>query len=106
MSGEDQQLPVADVDGGRWRAVEDRTLCIFSPANPVRRFARWMVAAPWFDHAILLLVLLNSATLSMEAGNKPGYAGSSAAAAIHVMEFIIIAIFTVRQFLPSASEAL
>jgi hypothetical protein len=75
---------------------EDVTLGIFSAANPVRRFAQRLVAALWFEHAILMLVIINVATLAMETSNQPGYSTSHQAAVLRIVDIIIVAVFTVR----------
>jgi hypothetical protein len=53
-------------DGGPWPPSQ-RILCgLLSPSSPIRRVAAVIVAHPWFERFILVLILISSLNLALE----------------------------------------
>uniref|UniRef100_A0A0N5AJK0 Voltage-dependent calcium channel type A subunit alpha-1 n=1 Tax=Syphacia muris TaxID=451379 RepID=A0A0N5AJK0_9BILA len=52
--------------GGRKPMVPFSSMFIFSPTNPIRRFAHWIVNIKYFEITVMVVILLSSMALSAE----------------------------------------
>ena len=73
-------------------ACRPRLGCL-SPHNPIRQFFIRIVEASWFDHLILLAILMNCCVLAVE-GRPETSALYVEPAIIHRLEYIFVWIFT------------
>jgi hypothetical protein len=81
--------------------LEGRSLFIFGPDNLVRKAVARVVAHPWFEHAILVMVLASSVVLALDSPvldpNGP------MAATLTIVDYIFVAAFAVEALMKAVA---
>lgn len=91
-------LPPPDEPSG------DKSLGIFSWSNPIRRGCATLVARPWFDPTVVVLIIASSITLALD---WPGYDSDYALAqALEAMDKTFTVLFTTECVLKVISMGL